>query len=139
MVVDRVLHVRKETTPPLNSYYVLLIAVTLSIPQSRSTISFNNLVQQSRNHSTFATASVPAGHHTATSLQLPFLQSTRASLLWGKRLHVPNALRILVNAPITAEETHSRDTGDTLTNPLILVLVRLVNQRLGLIIAVEII
>ena len=74
-----------------------------------------------------------------TSLQLSLLQSTCVSLLRGQRLHIPDALRILVNTSITAEEPHSRHTGDTLADPLILVLVRLVNQRLCLVVAVEVV
>jgi hypothetical protein len=60
-------------------------------------------------------------------------------LTGNQRLDVPDTLRILVNATITAEETHARHTRDTLADPLVLVLVGFVNESLGLIVAVEII
>jgi hypothetical protein len=60
-------------------------------------------------------------------------------LLWRQRLYIPDALRIFINTPITAEEPHARHTSDTLSNPLILVLVRLVDQRLSLVVAMEVI
>ena len=66
------------------------------------------------------------------------LSSSRA-LVWVQRLHVPDALRILVDAPVTAEEPHAGHAGDALAEPLVLVLVGLVHQRLCLDVAVEVV
>ena len=55
------------------------------------------------------------------------------------RLHVPDTLRVLVDAPITREKAHTRHARDALANPLVLVLVRLVHQILGLDVAVEVV
>jgi hypothetical protein len=54
-------------------------------------------------------------------------------------LHIPNALCILVDAAITAEETHPSNTSNALSDPLLLVLVRFINQGLSLVVAVEVI
>lgn len=56
-----------------------------------------------------------------------------------QRLNVPDTLRILVDAAITAEEAHARHTGDALGEPLVLVAVCLIHQRLRLDVAVEVI
>lgn len=56
-----------------------------------------------------------------------------------QRLNVPDALRILVDAAVRAEEAHSRHTLDALGDPALLVAVGLVNELLRLDIAVEII
>jgi hypothetical protein len=73
------------------------------------------------------------------SLQLSLAQPTCLIPPRRQRLYIPDAFRILVNTPITAKETHARYTSNTLTDPLILVLVSFINQRLRLVIAVEIV
>ena len=55
------------------------------------------------------------------------------------RLHVPDHLRILVNAPIAAEEAHARHARDALGHPLVLILVRRVDQLVRLAVAVEVV
>ena len=55
------------------------------------------------------------------------------------RLHVPDAFRILLNASVTAEEAHTTDAGDTLGDPFILVLVRLVDKGVSLDVAVKVV
>jgi hypothetical protein len=47
-------------------------------------------------------------------------------------LNVPYALRILVDTPVTREETHPRDSRNCLRRPLLRVLVALVNELLRL-------
>ena len=71
---------------------------------------------------------------------LPATKSRIPSRLpWHQWLHVPNHIRILLDTPITAKEAHPRHTRDTLANPLLLVLVRLIHQLLRLAITAEII
>lgn len=57
----------------------------------------------------------------------------------NKRLGIPDALSILINAAITAEEAHARYRRDCLLDPLLLVLICLVHQLMGLIVAVEVV
>lgn len=57
----------------------------------------------------------------------------------NKRLGIPDALSVLVNAAITAEETHAGNRRDCLLDPLLLVLVRLVHKLMSLVVAVEIV
>ncbi len=79
--------------------------------------------------------------HVYTLLDLQFicLQTRSLPLLRCQRLHVPDAVGILPDAPITAEETHPRNARDALADPLVLVLVRLVHESLGLVVAVEVV
>lgn len=72
-------------------------------------------------------------------LQLSLLQPSPRRFPGNQRLDIPNTLRILVNATITAEEAHTSHTGDALGEPLILVLVGFVNEGLGLVVAVEVV
>lgn len=67
------------------------------------------------------------------------LHSSPPSLLRRQRLHIPDHVRILLDAAIAAEEAHPRYTRDALANPLLLVFIRLIHQFLRLDIAVEII
>ena len=53
-------------------------------------------------------------------------------LLLHQWLNVPDALRILINAPVAAEEAHSSHRQDSLGGPCLRVLVRLINQLLSL-------
>jgi len=62
-----------------------------------------------------------------TSSQLALPKSTGIPLLRRERFHIPNHLCILIDTSIAAKESHSRHTQNRLSNPLILVLVRLVN------------
>lgn len=61
------------------------------------------------------------------------------TLLRHQRLNIPDHLRILIDTAITTEEPHACHTQNRLRHPLILVLVRLVHQRLRLNITVEVI
>ena len=79
---------------------------------------------------------VPVAHAGGTSLELSLLQ---AVLLRHQRLNVPDALRVLVDAAVAAEEAHARHAGDALCDPLLLVLVRLVYQVVRLDVAVEVV
>lgn len=54
-------------------------------------------------------------------------------------LHVPDALRIFVDAAVAAEEAHTGYRGDRLLDPLLLVAVGIIYQVMRLDIAVEII
>lgn len=56
-----------------------------------------------------------------------------------ERLDVPNLLCVLVDATVTAEETHAGHAGDGLGDPLLLVLVRLVDEVVRLNVAVEVV
>ena len=64
--------------------------------------------------------------------------SNKSCLGW-QRLHVPYAISIFHDTPITTEEAHSADTGDTLAYPCILILVCLVDECMRLDIAIEVI
>jgi hypothetical protein len=68
----------------------------------------------------------------------PILQPINI-LRWNQRLDIPYHLCILVDTPVTREESHSSNTGDALGNPLFLVLVCLINQVLSLAVAVEVV
>jgi hypothetical protein len=54
-------------------------------------------------------------------------------------LGIPNLLRIFLNAAIRAKETHPSDSGNRLRKPLVLVLVRLVDEFLGVDVALEVV
>ena len=60
-------------------------------------------------------------------------------LLRNERLDVPDHLRILLDTPVTAEETHPADARDALLQPSILVFIRFVHERMGLDVAVEVV
>lgn len=70
-------------------------------------------------------------------LQLPLGGAVRRLRL--ERLNVPDTLRVFVNAAVGAEETHAGDALDRLADPLLLVLVSLVNERVRLDVAVEVV
>lgn len=61
------------------------------------------------------------------------------SRLWWQRFDIPDHIRVLLNASVTAKETHPADTGNALADPFVLVLVRLVDQSVCLDVAVEVI
>jgi hypothetical protein len=63
----------------------------------------------------------------------------RRLILRGKRLHIPNGFRILVDASVTRKETHPRNRCDALAGPLFRVLVALINELLGLDVRCEVI
>ena len=66
--------------------------------------------------------------------------SSPYNLGFGRKwLHVPDHVRILLDTPVAAEESHPTDAGDALADPFVLVLVRLVHERLRLDVAVEIV
>jgi hypothetical protein len=56
-----------------------------------------------------------------------------------QRLDVPDGVSILIDAPIAAEEAHASNTGDALGNPLVLVLVRSVDEILRREVRVEVV
>ena len=77
---------------------------------------------------------------------LPFLytqysisQAYSTSRLGNQGLNIPNAIRILLNAPIATEEAHTAHTGDAFGEPFVLILVRLVHESMSLNIAIEVI
>ena len=47
-----------------------------------------------------------------------------------QRLHIPNHIRILLNTPVTTEKAHTRHTCNALADPLLLVLIRLIDHLL---------
>ena len=55
------------------------------------------------------------------------------------RLRIPDLSCVLVNTPIRAEETHPRHNRDRLREPLILILIRLVDKILRLDVALEVV
>lgn len=59
--------------------------------------------------------------------------------LGRQRLHVPDHLGILINTSITGEKSHSCDRSDGLGQPLLLVLVRLIDELLSINIALEVV
>ena len=56
-----------------------------------------------------------------------------------QRLYIPDALRILLNASVATEEAHPRHARDALGDPLVLILVRLVDERVRLDITIEVV
>ena len=60
-------------------------------------------------------------------------------LLRNEWLDVPDHIRILLDTPVTAEETHPTNASDALFKPSVLVLVRLINECMGLNVAVEVV
>jgi hypothetical protein len=65
-----------------------------------------------------------------------------ASSTVGLRLHrlnVPDHLRVLINATVAREKAHARDARDGLCQPLILLLVRLVDQLLRVDVRLEVV
>ena len=77
----------------------------------------------------------------AVNVDSPFLIASHlpAALLWRQRLYVPDTVRIFHDASVTREETHSRDTGDTLADPFVLVFICLVDKSLSFDVAIEIV
>lgn len=77
------------------------------------------------------------------SLRLLRLSLPRASqpklLPNRKRLDVPDALRVLVDAPVAGKEAHASHRRDALGHPLVLVPVRLVDQGVRLDVAAEVV
>lgn len=67
------------------------------------------------------------------------LAPSRAISLRLDRLNVPDHLRVLVNATIAREETHTRHAGDGLGQPLVLLLVCLVNEALCVNVRLEVV
>lgn len=59
--------------------------------------------------------------------------------LHGKRFHIPNFLRVLVDAPIAREEAHACHRRDALGDPFILVSIRVIHETVRLNVAVEVI
>lgn len=76
--------------------------------------------------------------HSPFSVLRPQTQVSRLRL-WNQWLNVPNAIRILDDASITRKEAHPTDAGDALADPLILILVGLVDERMRSDVAAEII
>ncbi len=70
---------------------------------------------------------------------LEFAGGNSVLALDGQRLDIPDALGILVDATVAAEEPHAGDAGDALGDPLVLVTVSIVDQSVGLDVAVEIV
>jgi hypothetical protein len=64
---------------------------------------------------------------------------TLSTILDGQWLNIPDALCVLLNASITGKEAHSCYTCDALADPLILVLVRGVDQIVRLQVALEVV
>jgi len=58
--------------------------------------------------------------------------TVRLCLLRWNGLDVPDHLGILINTPVTSEETHPSDAGDALRGPFLLILVLLVDEFLCL-------
>ena len=50
-----------------------------------------------------------------------------------------HTISVFLNAAIAAEESHPAHTRDTFLQPFLLVLIRFVNQRMGLDVAIEIV
>lgn len=67
------------------------------------------------------------------------LRSRINNLLRIHRFHVPNHIGIFLNAAIATEKPHPTHADDRLADPLVVVLVRLVDQRVGLDVAVKIV
>ena len=77
---------------------------------------------------------------TSPGLTLPCIVDTLLRRRGGRqRLHVPDHVRILLNAAITGEKPHAAHARDALADPLLLILVRLIDEVLRLDIAVEVV
>ena len=73
------------------------------------------------------------------SITSPLLTYLTKILLRHHRLHIPNHIRILLNASITTKEPHPRHTSNAFANPLILIAIRLIHQLLRLDVGIEVI
>ena len=73
------------------------------------------------------------------SIYLKSMATFALSSLWRQRLHIPDALSILHDAAIAAEESHPRHALNALAYPLVLILVRLVHECLGLVVRIKIV
>lgn len=54
-------------------------------------------------------------------------------------LHVPDSIAVLIDTAIAREEAHPANASDALSDPFLLILVRLVDQILRLAVAVEVV
>lgn len=71
--------------------------------------------------------------------QAPSSQVRPHSIFLRHRLNIPDRIRILLDTSIAAEKSHPAHARDTFGNPLILILVRLIHERMGRDIRVEIV
>lgn len=65
--------------------------------------------------------------------------SRALALLDDEGLNVPDLISVLVDAAVAAEESHPGNARDGLGDPFFLVLVRCIHQRVGLVVAVEVV
>lgn len=63
--------------------------------------------------------------------RLPHHKLRPYSILLRHRLNIPNRIRILLDTSIAAEESHSAHARNTFANPLILILVSLIHERVS--------
>lgn len=70
---------------------------------------------------------------------LILLRLLRLLALHLDRLNIPDHLGVLVDTPITREESHPRYTRNRFGQPLLLILVRLIDQLLRIEVALEVI
>lgn len=71
--------------------------------------------------------------------KLPHHKPRPHSILLRHRLNIPNRIRILLDTSIAAEKSHPAHARDTFADPLVLILVRLVHERMRRDIRVEIV
>lgn len=69
----------------------------------------------------------------------PSSKSRPHSIFLRHRLNIPNRIRIFLDTSIAAEKSHPAHARDTFADPLILILIRLIHERMGLDIRVEIV
>lgn len=74
-----------------------------------------------------------------TVLQKVYQSSTLLRRLRVYRLHVPNRVRILLDAAVAAEKSHPAHADDALGDPLVMILIRFIYQRVRLDVAVEVV
>lgn len=60
-------------------------------------------------------------------------------LRWWQWFHVPDHVRIFLDATITAKKAHPADADNTFGDPFLLILVCLIHQSMGLDVTIEII
>ena len=123
------------------SVYLSCKSYALATPSQmiQSYTSFSNQTSTHLHHQLHQSNGTPSYLSSYPMTPAPQSSPIRLLLRRRQRLGIPNLLRVLLDAAITAKEPHSCYTSNALLQPSILVLVRLINQLMRLNITVKVI